>query len=88
MLYTATPHLLDVGSLQGLMSSTDVVIVEPYLEGTSEAALSAALSDVPHRLLAIGVPNIEHRRYGSTAEHDAAHGLDITGIQARIGKFI
>ena len=88
VLYTATPHPLDVGSLRGLMSSTDVVIVEPYLEGTSAAALSAALSDVPHRLLAIGVPNSEHRRYGAPAEHDAAHGLDIAGIQARIGRFL
>ena len=88
VLYTATPHPLDVGSLRGLMSSTDVVIVEPYLEGTSAAALSTALGDVPHRLLAIGVPNIEHRRFGTRAEHDAAHGLDIAGIRARVSGFL
>ncbi len=88
LLYTATPHPLDARALRGLMSAPDVVIVEPYLEGTSASALSAALSDLPHRLLAIGVPNVEHRRFGTAGEHDAAHGLDVRGIRARIGRFL
>ena len=44
--------------------SRDVAIVEPYLAGTSTAALADALRDEPRRLLALGVPPLELRRYG------------------------
>lgn len=87
VLYTATPHPLDAEALRGLMTMPDVVIAEPYLEGTSAGSLSAALSDVPHRLLSIGVPNAEHRKFGTSVQHDAAHGLDARGIRARIARF-
>lgn len=88
VLYTATPQPLDPRQLREQLRGPDVVVAEPYLEGTSAAALSAALSDVPHRLLSIGVPNGEHRRYGTAAEHDTAHGLDIHGLRARIMRFV
>ena len=88
VLYTATPHPLDVSALRGMMKMPDVVIAEPYLEGTSAGSLSAALGDVPHRLLSIGVPNAEHRKFGTSAEHDAAHGLDTHGIRERIARFV
>lgn len=87
VLYTATPYPLDAPALREQMTGADVAIVEPYLQGTSAAALGEALSDLPHRLLTIGVPNTEHRRYGTAAEHDAAHGLDAAGIRARIERF-
>jgi transketolase len=66
----------------------DVVLVEPYLRGTSSAEVSAALEDRAHRLLALGVPNEEFRRYGSGAEHRAAHGLDAAGIRASLDGFL
>jgi transketolase len=59
----------------------DVVLVEPYLAGTSAAAVATALADRPHRLLSLGVANVELRRYGSGREHRAAHGLDAAGIR-------
>jgi transketolase len=62
-------------------TGTDVVLVEPYLAGTSAAEVSAALVDRPHRLLSLGVANVELRRYGSGREHRAAHGLDAAGIR-------
>lgn len=65
-----------------------VILVEPYLAGTSSAVVSEALADVPHRLLAIGVPNTEHRRYGTWQEHNAAHGLDAPGIRERVRAFL
>jgi transketolase len=87
VLYTATPHPLDAHALRGLMSAPDVVIAEPYLAGTSAAAISDALCDIPHRLLSIGVPNVEHRKYGTSAEHDSAYGIDTVGIRRKITEF-
>ena len=66
----------------------DVVLVEPYLRGTSSAELSAALEDRPHRLLALGVPNEEFRHYGTGPEHRAAHRLDAAGIRASLDGFL
>jgi transketolase len=62
----------------------DVILVEPYLAGTS----AQELADRPHRLLALGVPNAEFRRYGTGAEHRAAHGLDAAGIRASADAFL
>ena len=39
-------------------------------------------------LLALGVANSEHRRYGTSSEHDRAHGLDATGIRRSIAEFL
>jgi transketolase len=71
-----------------LGSGTDVVIVEPYLAGTSSQEVAVALRDRPHRLLALGVPNAELRRYGTGAEHRAAHGLDAAGIAQSLESFL
>jgi transketolase len=71
-----------------LGEGTDVVLVEPYLAGTSASELSVALRDRPHRLLALGVQNTELRHYGTGAEHRAAHGLDAAGIARRLDSFL
>jgi transketolase len=64
-----------------------VVLVEPYLVGTSAHEVAEALKDVPHRLLSIGVRRHDLRHYGTVAEHDAAHGLDAAGIRRAIEDF-
>ncbi len=69
-------------------SAPEVVIVEPYQEGTSAVEVSLALEHMPHRLLSIGVPKAEERRYGTADQHDAANGLDAAGIRARIDRFL
>ncbi len=71
-----------------LADGTDIVLVEPYLAGTSGAEVAAALVDRPHRLLALGVPNAEFRHYGTGAEHRAAHGLDAAGIARSLEDFL
>ena len=71
-----------------LGTGQDVVLVEPYLRGTSSAEISGALEDRAHRLLALGVLNEEFRHYGSGAEHRAAHGLDAAGIRASLERFL
>jgi transketolase len=65
-----------------------VVLVEPYLAGTSSRVVSDALRDVPHRLLALGVRDAELHRYGTAADHDRAHALDPVGLRRDIGRFL
>jgi transketolase len=85
--YLATVRPFDADGLRAALRGTDVVLVEPYLAGTSSAEVSAALSARPHRLLALGVGDPELRHYGDGAEHRAAHGLDAPGIRAAIDAF-
>lgn len=66
----------------------DVVLVEPYYAGTSAHVISAALGDVRHRLLSLGVGRRELRRYGDAREHDAVHGIDATGLRSAIEGFL
>lgn len=88
VLYAATVRPFDREGLRALTTPADVILAEPYLEGTSAAEVSAALSHVPHRLLSIGVPPTEHRKYGTAAEHDAAHGLNAPGLHRRIAEWL
>jgi len=85
--YLATVRPFPAAALRAAIRGADVVLVEPYLEGTSAAEVSRALRDRPHRLLSLGVPNAEFRHYGEPEEHRAAHGLDATGIRASIVSF-
>ncbi|GGW56549.1 transketolase family protein [Streptomyces griseoloalbus] len=90
VLYATTVRPFDAAGLRRATgtSGTDVVLVEPYLAGTSTAAANDALADVPHRVLGLGVGRAELRRYGRVDEHVAAHGLDARSLRARIGGFV
>jgi transketolase len=86
-LATVRPFPYD-GVRDAFADGTDVVLVEPYLAGTSAAEIAVALRDRPHRLLALGVPKGEFRHYGTGAEHRAAHGLDAAGIARSLEGFL
>jgi len=86
--YLATVRPFDADGLRAALHGPDVVLVEPYLAGTSAAEIAAALVDRPHRLLALGVANEEFRRYGTGPEHRALHGLDAAGIRGSIAAFL
>ena len=88
VLYTVTVRPFDAEGLRTFLAAPAVVLVEPYLAGTSAAEVSAALTDSPHRLLALGVARQEHRHYGSRWEHDRAHGLDAAGIRQSVTDFL
>ncbi|MFF0362289.1 transketolase family protein [Streptomyces sp. NA02536] len=90
VLYAATVRPFDAAGLRRATESagTDVVLVEPYLAGTSTAAANDALADVPHRVLGLGVGRAELRRYGRIDEHVRAHGLDARSLRERIGAFV
>jgi transketolase len=90
VLYAATVRPFDGQTLRRAAEAagTDVVLVEPYLAGTSTAAAGDALADVPHRVLGLGVRRRELRRYGTVDEHLTAHGLDTRSLRERIGGFL
>jgi transketolase len=88
VLYAATIRPFDAAALRATLGVADVVLVEPYLAGTSVPAVAGALPDIPHRVLGLGVGRDELRRYGSPAEHRAAHGLDAASLRARISGFL
>jgi transketolase len=88
VLYAATVRPFDTATLRATLSTPDVVVVEPYLAGTSVPFVAEALSDVPHRTIGLGVGRSELRHYGTPAEHAAAHGLDAASLRARIDAFL
>lgn len=91
VLYATTVRPFDGDGLRravGDRPAADVVIVEPYLAGTSTASANDALAALPHRILGLGVAREELRRYGQMDEHLTAHGLDPRGLRQRIGDFL
>jgi len=74
VLYAHSVRPFDVATFRALLTVPDVVLVEPWLAGTSARVVSDALHDVPHRLLSLGTRRMELRHYGTPAEHQRAHG--------------
>ena len=86
--YLATVRPFAGGGLRAALRGTDVVLVEPYLAGTSAGEVVGGAQRPPapaararRRRLA------EFRHYGEAAEHRAAHGLDARGIRAALAAF-
>ncbi|MEV6670412.1 transketolase [Streptomyces sp. NPDC051162] len=92
VLYAATVRPFDDASLRaalgGQANGADVVLVEPYLAGTSTAAVNDALPDLPHRVLGLGIGRQSLRRYGSIDEHLAGQSLDPRSLRDRIAPFL
>jgi transketolase len=88
VLYAATIRPLDAATLRDTLRTPAVVLVEPYLAGTSVPAVAGVLRDVPHRVLGLGVGRDELRRYGTPAEHQAAHGLDARSLRQAVTRFL
>ncbi len=88
VLHATTVRPFDVAGLREATADravADVVLVEPWLAGTSAHAVAAALGDRPHTLRSVGVRReAELRRYGTREQHAAAHGLDAAGIRRAI----
>ncbi|ONI83071.1 transketolase [Actinosynnema sp. ALI-1.44] len=91
VLYASTIRPFDHAGLLAAARSAvpNIVLVEPYLRGTSAHEVSLALADVPHRLLALGVDRDEEKRaYGTAPDHDRLHGLDPAGIARAVNAFL
>ena len=88
VLYAPTIRPFDRQTLRATLSAPVVVLVEPYLAGTSVHEVATALADLPHRVLGLGVGREELRHYGTPQQHQAAHGLDATSLREQIAGFI
>ena len=88
VLYAHSVRPFDARTFRSVLASPEVVLVEPWLVGTSARCVAEALVDVPHRLLALGTRRTELRHYGSPAEHQRAHGLDAAGIRRSLDSFL
>jgi transketolase len=88
VLYAHSVRPFDQATLRAALTTPDVVLVEPWLAGTSARCVADALRDRPHRLLALGTRRSELRHYGTPAEHHRAHGLDAAGIRRSIDSFL
>ncbi|MGM1058134.1 transketolase family protein [Saccharothrix sp. Mg75] len=90
VLYATTVRPFDAEGLRAAVRAgraNDVLLVEPYLEGTSAHAAAEALGDVPHRLRSLGVRrDAELRAYGTAEDHDSAHDLDVPGVAAAVRR--
>jgi transketolase len=87
--YATTVRPFDAEGLRALEAySGAAVLAEPYLAGTSAFEVSSALASRPHRLLSLGVPRGELRRYGTPADHAGWHGLDAAGIRRSVTTFL
>ena len=88
VLYATTVRPFDAQTLTSTLGSPDVILVEPYLAGTSTRCVAEALAHVSHRVLGLGVPRVELRRYGRPEEHTAAFGLDAAGVRRSVTSFL
>lgn len=88
VLYAHSVRPFDTRTLRAVLGSPEVVVVEPWLAGTSAHVVADALRAVPHRLLALGVARQEVRRYGTPGDHIAAHGLDAAGLRRSLDAFL
>lgn len=87
--HAVTVRPLDLVGLRrevNLLDMADVVLVEPYLAGTSTAVVNDALADRPHRVLPHGVVRPDLHRYGTRADHDRAQRLDVMSLREDIGS--
>lgn len=88
VLHAVTVRPLDVPALRAAAHRPEVVLVEPWLRGTSSHLVADALADRPLRLLSLGVDREEHRAYGDITDHDQLHGLDAAGIARSVRPFL
>jgi transketolase len=85
VVYATSLEPFDGPTLRELAGDApDIVVVEPWYEGTAAAVITAVFADVAVRLRSIGVPRRFIHRYGTWQDLDASLGMDAKGIRARL----
>jgi transketolase len=90
VLYATTVLPFDAETLRTEVAkaSSNVIVVEPYYEGTLVPDIARALQAIPARIETIGVPRRILERYGPPERLDQEVGLTADGIRARITRFL
>jgi transketolase len=89
LLYYTTIFPFDTRTLfENVEGKENVVVVEPFYEGTLAYPISLALPTLPHKLLSIGVPREFRTQYGHLEEHNEDCGLTSNLIRERIKSFL
>jgi transketolase len=88
VLYYTTVAPFDGETLRAHAPHGDILLVEPFYEGTVIPEVMAAMGRVPVRVGAIGVPHRVLDAYGTVDEYDAALGLDAEGIRKRMEEYL
>ncbi len=81
VLYTSVPSPIDQRTLAASVIGNHIVVVEPYLAGTSVGRVAEALSDRPMMIDGIGIRDPELMAYGTPSQLRSSHGLDASGIR-------
>lgn len=87
ILYYTTINPFDCELLTNNFNE-NVIVVEPFYEGSINYKINKALEGKKYRLTNIGVPHKFLTNYGTKLEHDKDLGLDIDGIKNKILKTI
>src|SRR5207244_7622399 len=61
-----------------------MIVVEPFLQGTVAPRVAEALRDRSIRLASIGVPRTNLRGYGSPSDLDRVAEVDVPGIRRQL----
>ena len=88
VMYVTSIAPFDAETLTREAIGPDVVVVEPFYEGTLTATVAVALSARASRIGSVGVPRRFILTYGQLEEHDRELGLDTAGIRERIAAFL
>jgi transketolase len=83
--YATSLEPFDAAGLAAIAGpAPDLVVVEPWYEGTAAPVVARALGDRPARYRFVGVPRRFIRAYGTREELDADLGLDVRGLHERL----
>jgi len=85
VVYATSLEPFDRVALRALARETpDVIVVEPWYEGTAAPVIASTFPDTPVRTRFIGVPRRFIHSYGTWRDLDTELGLDAAGIRARL----
>lgn len=88
VMYVTSIAPFDADTLAREAIGPNVVVVEPFYEGTLTATVASALAARASRIGSVGVPRRFIHTYGQLEEHDREVGLDTAGIRERIATFL
>lgn len=88
ILYYTTVCPFDGQTLRSHCPSGNVIVVEPFYEGTLAHSVQNSLSGQAVRVLSLGVPRRFLTAYGQPSDHDADCGLDAESLRVRVERFL